>query len=174
MNSLKKFGFVGASLLVSLSAVSASADRPDVWITSKARIAILSTDGAGRTAVKVDTTNGHVTLHGKVATEEEKSKAEASVKAVDGVKSVRNLVQVVALEDKEAVKVSDADVKLRVEAAFHPHKSLDDVKVSSVDAGVVLLDGKTKTLARKLQAIELAYACPGVQRVAVQIETQED
>jgi hyperosmotically inducible protein len=174
MSSLKKLGFVSAMLLCGLSAAWASSDRPDVWITTKARIAILSADGAGRTAVKVETSHGRVTLHGKVATEAEKSKAEATVRAVDGVKSINNLVQVVPQADKEAVKVSDADVKTRVEAAFGTHKTLEGVKVASVDAGVVRLDGKTRTLASKLQAIEVAYACDGVRQVATEIETTED
>jgi len=174
MSSLRRSVFVSVALLCGLSAAWASVDRPDVWITTKARIALLSTDGAGRTAVKVDTAHGRVTLHGKVASEAVKSKAEATVAALDGVKGVRNLLQVVSEADKEAVQVSDSDVKTRVQTALETHKSLDGIKVASVDAGVVLLDGKTKTLARKLQAIEVAYGCDGVQRVATQIETQEN
>ena len=46
-------------------------------------------------------------------------------------------------------------------------------KVKSVDDGVVLLDGNTGSLDEKLRAIEAAYACPGVWRVAAEIETKD-
>ena len=124
-------------------------------------------------AVKVDTQNGHVTLHGKVGTEAQKDLAEATVKALDGVRSVRNLVQVVPETDAAAVKASDADVKNAVEVALKSHKSLDGIKVESVDNGLVLLEGNTKTFALKLRAIETAYGCYGVMRVASKIETSE-
>ena len=67
----------------------------DTWITTKIRIALLTTDGAGRDAVKVDTEHGKVTIHGTVDSEAVKEKAEATVRAVGGVTDVRNLLQVV-------------------------------------------------------------------------------
>ena len=91
MNSVKSVAVVGIMVLFGLSANQASAARPDGWITTKARIALLTTDGAGRMAVKVDTLRGHVTLHGKVSTEAQKDMAGTTVKALEGVKSVRNL-----------------------------------------------------------------------------------
>jgi osmotically-inducible protein OsmY len=44
---------------------------------------------SGGTAINVDTTDGRVTLHGKVETEDEKTKAESAVKAIDGVRLAR-------------------------------------------------------------------------------------
>ena len=160
-------------MLLGFSARQASAARPDSWITTKARIALLTTDGAGRSAVKVDTQHGHVTLHGKVGTEAQKDVAGTTVKALEGVKSVRNLVQVVPETSTAAVKASDSDVKKTVEVALKSHKSLDGIKVESVDNGLVLLEGSTKTLALKLRAIETAYDCSGVRQVASKIETTE-
>jgi hyperosmotically inducible periplasmic protein len=173
MNSVKSIAVVGIIVLLGLSARQASAARPDTWITTQAQISLLTTDGAGRTAVKVDTQKGHVTLHGKVGTEAQKNVAEATVKTIEGVKSVRNLVQVVPETEAAAVKASDSDVKNAVEAALKSHKSLDGIKVESVDNGLVLLEGSTKTHALKLRAIEAAYGCAGVTRVASKIETSE-
>ena len=173
MNSVKAVAVAGILVLVGFSAREAAAARPDGWITTKARIALLTTDGAGRTAVKVDTVDGHVTLHGKVSTKAQKDVAGTTVKALDGVKSVRNLVQVVPEASTAAVKASDADVKKAVEAALKSQQSLDGIEVQSVDNGLVLLDGNTTTLALKLQAIEAAYSCTGVRQVATRIETSE-
>src|SRR5512143_139957 len=139
MNLVKSIAVVGIVVLFGISARQASAARPDSWITARAQFALLTTDGAGRMAVKVDTQKGHVTLHGKVGTEAQKNVAEATVKALEGVKSVRNLVQVVPETETAAVKASDADVKTAVQVALKSHKSLHGIKVESVDNGLVLL-----------------------------------
>jgi hyperosmotically inducible protein len=172
MSSSRRLGLtlVGAFLMGN-AARPVQAARPDAWITAQVRVAILTTDGAGRTAVKVDTEHGQVTLHGTVRSQAEKNKAETAARGVEGVVGVHNLVQIVPEAEKEAVKASDKDVKNAVDAALKTHKSLEGVNVESVDNGVVLLDGKTKTLADKLLAIETAYSCVGVRRVASKIES---
>jgi len=48
---------------------------------------------------------------------------------------------------------------------------MEDVKVSSVNNGLVLLSGKTADLHQKLRAIENAYTVNGVRRVASEIQT---
>ena len=168
----RRLGLTLAGLLLIVSPTrSVQAARPDAWITAQVRVAILTTDGAGRTAVKVDTEHGQVTLHGTVRSQAEKSKAEAAARGVEGVMGVHNLVQIVPEAEREAVKASDKDVKSAVEAALKTHKSLEGINVESVNNGVVLLGGKTKTLADKLFAIETAYDCVGVRHVSSKIES---
>ena len=169
----RSIAVAGVVLLCGLSANRASADRPDSWITTRAQIALLTTDGAGRTAVKVDTEHGHVTLHGKVRTEAQRDAAGKAVAALDGVRSVRNLVQVVPEASSAAIKASDSDIKKAVEVALKSDKSLDGIKVESVDDGLVLLEGSTNNLALELRAIEAAYACAGVRQVASKIHAGE-
>ena len=43
------------------------------------------------------------------------------------------------------VAASDSDVKERVEASLKTDSKMEDVKVASVNNGVVLLSGKTET-----------------------------
>jgi osmotically-inducible protein OsmY len=160
-----------AVVLTTLVAAPAFADTNDVWLTSKAKIALLTTDGVSVTGVNVDTADGAVTLHGKVKTDAEKEKAALAVRGVDGVKSVRNLLQVVPDTFKSAVKASDEAVKDGVETALKADKRVEGVKVASVNNGVVLLSGKASTLVEKLRAIELAWNIDGVSRVASEIET---
>jgi hyperosmotically inducible protein len=145
----------------------------DTWTTTKVRIALLTTDGAGRNAVKVETDHGKVTLHGTVDSEAVKEKAEVTVRGVGGVTEVRNLLQVVKESRHESVKAADKDVKEAVEKSLKRDKNLEGIKVKSVDNGLVFLDGSATSLAYKLQAIETAYEVPGVRQVASGIETKE-
>ncbi len=174
MNSTKKLG-VAAAVVLLVSAFSARTTyaASDAWIGTKGKIALLTTDGAGRTAVKMDTENGKVTLHGKVESQAVKDKAEATVRKIDGVTSVKNLLQVVPESMEKLVKATDKDVKSRVEASLKSNKGFDNVNVDSVDNGVVLLSGKTATAEIHLRAIETADRVPGARRVASLIETDE-
>ena len=121
----------------------------------------------------MDTVDGNVTRHGKVKTDAEKQKAEAAVRGIDGVKNIKNLLQVVPEEFKDQVKVADDAIKGKVQTSLKSDANLEDVKVASVNDGVVLLSGKTKTLDQKLKAVETAWAVSGVKRVATEIETND-
>jgi hyperosmotically inducible periplasmic protein len=83
-----------AAALILAGAVAAQADTKDAWLTTKAKIALL-TDGVSATAVNVDTVDGKITIHGKVGTAAEKTQAEQTIRKMDGVKDVKNLLQVV-------------------------------------------------------------------------------
>jgi hyperosmotically inducible protein len=160
-----------ALALAALVALPAAADTSDAWLTTRAKITLLTTEGVSVTGVNVDTVNGAVTLHGKVKTQAEKDKAAVAVGTVEGVKSVRNLLQVVPDAFKDTVKANDAAIRDGVESAFKGDARVKGIKVASVNNGVVLLSGKTATLAEKLRAIEIAWNVGGVTRVASEIET---
>jgi hyperosmotically inducible protein len=160
--------------IVVAGALVASADVSDSWITTKAKIALLTTDGFSVNGVNVDTINGNVTIHGKVGTSGDRTKAEQTVRDVTGVKTVKNLLQVVPSDVKKAVAANDSEVKDRVEASLKTNAKLEDVKVASVNNGVVLLSGKTANLTEKLSAIENAYSVNGVHRVASEIQSVEN
>jgi hyperosmotically inducible periplasmic protein len=156
-----------------LATSAAFAGTSDAWITTKAKMSLLTADDVSVMAVNVDTVNGNVTLHGKVKTSGERARAEAAVKGIDGVKTVKNLLQVVPDAFKEPVKALDSAIKDSVEASLKTVKTLDGVSVASVNNGVVLLSGKTDTLGQTLQAIERAREVQGVKRVSSEIQTKE-
>jgi hyperosmotically inducible protein len=166
------FGLVAALMVV--GAVAAQADTKDAWLSTKAKIVLLTMDGLSTTAVKVDSVDGNVTIHGKVGSAADKAKAEETIRTMDGVKDVKNLLQVVAPSRKKMVDAKDSDVKGRVEASLKAARTMDDIKVASVNNGVVLLSGKTQSLSQKLLAIERVYTVNGVHRVASEIETVEN
>ena len=163
---------VGA--IVVAGAVAARADVKDSWITTKAKIALLTTDGFSVNGANVDTLNGNVTIHGKVGTTADRTRAEQTVRKVDGVKKVKNLLQIVPVSMKDIVAVNDSDVKDRVEASLKADTKMDDVKVTSVNDGVVLLSGKAANITQTLRAIENAYSVNGVHRVSSDIQTIEN
>ncbi len=177
MNLNKTLGLaLGVLAISALTAHPASAaldDISDTWITTKAKITLLTADGAGRMDVKVETDHGAGTIHGKVESQAVKDKATRLVREIDGVKSVKNLVEVVPESAAKAVKANDKEVRECVEAALKAHKTLDDVHVDSVDNALVFLGGKTRSLYLQLVAIETAYTCPGTRRVASKIEIEQ-
>jgi hyperosmotically inducible periplasmic protein len=165
---------IAAGLLTAMTASVGSADVKDSWITTKAKIALLTSDGFSVNGANVDTVNGNVTIHGKVSKAADKERAEQTVREVDGVKSVKNLLQVVPESQKKAVAISDSNIKTRVQTSLRSDKRLDDIKVASVNNGLVLLSGKAHGIDEKLVAIESAYSVDGVRRVATEIETVEN
>ncbi len=171
---MKTIKYVTLALaLVALPGVGAAADTNDPWLTMKAKIILLTTDGLTSRAINVDSVNGAVTLHGKVPTAAERDKAALAVKDVEGVKSVKNLLQVVPESAKKRVNASDEVIKDRVQASLRSVKYLEGISVASVNKGVVLLSGRASTLTEKLRAIELAAGVDGVARVASEIETEK-
>lgn len=165
---------LGAAVLVSSPAFAADAP-PDAWLTTKAKIGVLTATGTGGTDINVDTVRGKVTLHGTVATEGEKDAAEKAAREVDGVVEVRNLLQVVKAKDKRATDANDENVREAIVAKFKADSALEksDIKVQSVNDGTVLLAGEAPDLLAHLRAVEIARNVPGVVKVASEIESPD-
>lgn len=148
-----------------------AADVSDAWLTMKTKVALMTADDLKTSDLNVDTVKGVVTLHGKVPTTEQKQKADDVAMKVDGVKSVKNLLQVVPSSMRPVVDRADKDIKEGVEAAFKANRRIDDsgIKVASVNKGVVLLSGKTKSMAANVESIEVAAAVRGVKKVSTEV-----
>lgn len=149
--------------------------RPDPWITTKTKIALLTADDVSGMSVNVDTVNGRVTLHGKVETAGEKVRAEEIAKRIEGVTQVRNLLQVVPDTKKKATKHEDTAISKSVKAALESDAALQDSKinVASVNKGVVLLGGTASSLSAHLRAIRVAARVDGVHRVASEVKSPD-
>jgi hyperosmotically inducible protein len=165
-----------ASIALGGAAQSArAADAPDAWITMKTKIALMTTDNVTTSDLNVDTVHGIVTLHGKVPIEAEKVKAERVARGIDGVKEVKNLLQVVPAARRTVVEAADNTIKEGVEAAFKANRRVADsgIKVASVNKGVVLLSGKTSSLQAHLEAIQVADAVKGVKQVSTEVRVSD-
>ncbi len=168
------FALCACSFLVpALVVADAKSDAKDAWITTKSKLKLLTADDVSATDVSVDTSNGVVTLHGKVGSQAEKERAEAAVRGIDGVRQVRDLLQVVPSSRREVVKEKDEAIKDKVGRCLSRDQALKDVKVASVDDGVVLLSGEVDSAREELRAVEAVRACTGVRRVASEIRTRQ-
>ena len=171
VNTVMRAAAVAVAFCLVLVAAAGAADRPDSWITMKTKLALMTTKGVDSWDVNVDTVKGAVTLHGKVASEAAKEKAESVARTIEGVSSVKNMLQVVAEPNRDAVDASDDAIKDQVKKAFDADPLIKDsgIDVASVNRGVVLLSGSAKSLEAQVRAVEAARQVPGVRRVSSEI-----
>lgn len=168
---MKKRALQILTLGLALTALSAWAAPPDPWLTAKTKVALWTKGNVRGTSVNVDTNDGVVTLHGKVATAQEKSAAERVARGIEGVHKVRNLLQVVPEARDEQVEESDEQLEQAVQDKLQADPSLEDsdIEVKSVNKGLVLLSGDAKSYSAHARAVSLVNQVPGVRRIVSEV-----
>jgi len=73
----------------------------DGWLHIKTKSALMTADDLRDSTINVDIDNAALTLRGTVANAAQKAKAEATAKAIDGVKNVKNQLTLKADGDKD-------------------------------------------------------------------------
>jgi hyperosmotically inducible protein len=142
----------------------------DSWITSKTKAKLIAEKRVTR-AVSVETQAGVVTLRGKVASAEEKHVAEQVAHGTDGVKVVRNALQVVPDARRTSVDARDKDIKKAVRARFDKEAVLKDADIAvRSDDGMVTLTGSVADARTSARATELAKSITGVRAVRNEIK----
>ncbi len=136
----------------------------DSWLTSKAKIALFADDRVKGREVHVETVNGQVFLRGKVDSDEAKGAAEEIAKGVEGVKGVKNDLQVVPPAARKAVTTDDKAITKAVTSSLAKDPQLKKIDVRT-DAGVVVLSGEVQTMAQSAKASDLAHRIDGVKSV---------
>jgi len=106
---------------------------------------------------------GHITLEGTVEWHDQSERAEAAVRHLRGVLSVRNSITLTP-------RVAPFEIKQRIEDAFRRNAIIDAHKVA-VDASgsEVTLRGEVRSWAERDQAQATAWAAPGVLAVKNEI-----
>jgi len=138
----------------------------DAWITSKTKIALFADERVKGRQVHVETQNGVVMLRGKVDSNEAKAAAADVSKGIEGVKDVKNELQVVAPSERAAVNADDRQISKSVEDRFKQDPQLRNAKIEAkVNAGVVALTGEVKSIDTSARASEVARSVPGVRYV---------
>ena len=151
---------------------AAAAPPPDALITSNTKLLLWTTAGVKSTAVHVDTTEGVVSLYGKVPTGAQRDLAAKTASDVPGVRDVRNLLQVVPARDEPATARSDGDIKLAVEQQLKgPGLAASGISVRLVDKGVVLLGGEARSFGDCVRALARTGSVPGVRRIVSEVKT---
>lgn len=166
---------LGTVLALGCASGARAADTGDAWITTKAKIALLTTSDLSATGIDVDTVDAKITLHGTVPTQAEKARAESVAKSVKGVQSVNNLLQVVSPKAEDRVEAKDDQIEKRVEQALADDQRLkgSSIDVASVNNGVVLLRGKADSMTDHLEALNVAGKVAGVRRVESEVEAPD-
>ncbi len=136
----------------------------DSWLTSKTKISLFADDRVKGKDVRVETVNGEVFLRGKVDSDEAKTAAADITKGVEGVKNVKNDLQVVAPTARKAVQANDKQITKAVETSFGKDAQLKKIDVRT-DAGVVVLSGEVPNISVSAKASEMAHRVDGVKSV---------
>ena len=142
----------------------AKAGMSDSWVTSKTKIALFADDRVKGRQVHVETKDGVVMLRGKVDSAEAKSAALEIAKGIEGVKNVKNELQVVAPSKRSEVTADDKVVAKNIQSKFKADPQLKNVKVE-VNKGVVSLSGEVKSIDASAKASEVARSVAGVRSV---------
>jgi len=142
----------------------AKAGMSDSWVTSKTKIALFAEDRVKGRQIHVETKDGVVMLRGKVDSAEAKSAALEIAKGIEGVKNVKNELQVVAPSKRSEVAADDKVVAKNVQSKFKADPQLKNVKVE-VNNGVVSLSGEVKSIDASAKASEVARSVAGVRSV---------
>jgi len=175
---------VGAALIaVPATAVDISKEKTlvnDSWLTAKTKIALAADSRVKGRQIEVETTEGRVMLRGKVDSDTAKRAAEGITAGLDGVKTVKNDLEVVPPSAREAEEEKDEAITARVKEYIAKDSNLmKDSRLKDADinvhtnAGVVSLTGEVPDITTSAQASWTTRQVPGVKSVKNDLTVKE-
>ena len=169
---------IGAALIaVPAIAVDISKEKVlvnDSWLTAKTKIALAADSQVKGRQIEVETTEGRVILRGKVDSDEAKRAAEGIAAGLDGVKTVKNELQIVAPSTRDAVEEKDEVITVRVKEHFAKDAHLKNAAIDvQTNAGVVSLTGEVRNLMTSAQVSWTARQVPSVKSVKNDLTVKE-
>ena len=147
-------------------AVTIGDQRDDTDIAQSAVNALEWNSSVPKNRITVTVSKGRITLEGEVDWNYQKRAAEDAVRSLRGIHGVTNQI---AIRPRVAV----ADVKSKIEAALRRNAELDakNIVVETSDSSVTLR-GNVRSWVERDDAVNAAWAAPGVTRVLDQIAIQ--
>ncbi|HVU18274.1 MAG TPA: BON domain-containing protein [Candidatus Didemnitutus sp.] len=148
-------------------------EHSDAWIALKIHSALLVHANVSAMNTKVDVNNGEVMLTGTADNEAQKELTETYVKSIEGVRSVKNDLQVKEQSSDNNANgrtvgevVDDASITTQVKYALLSHKSTSALKTKvTTRDGNVMISGEAGNDAEKDLVTKLANGVRGVRSV---------
>ncbi|MBI5776607.1 MAG: BON domain-containing protein [Nitrospirae bacterium] len=170
--------FIGGVVIVGSMNAMGKADEKtpinDAYLTAKAKIALFADARVKGSEITVESAQGLVTIRGKVDSSDAKLAAEGIAKGIDGVKSVKNDLQVVPPAKRAATDDKDAAITTRVNAQIANNADLKKSGIrAQTNAGVVSLSGEVQDLMTSAQASWIIWQVPGVKSVKNDLTVKE-
>jgi hyperosmotically inducible protein len=144
----------------------------DAATTSSVRTALLLSKHVSPYDIKVETTQGEVSLNGQVPSEQIKAVAGAIALDTSGVKAVHNNLGINPSTARNpetqglGERVADLEIKTLVSADLSQNAELAEKHIATdVKNRTVTLSGTVETSAQKNQAEQIAWQVTGVQGV---------
>ena len=156
---------------VGLAPSAARADASDLWTMLQVKLDLIRQQGLGALDLDVDTDEGLVTLHGTAPSDVARAESESIARGIGGTRPVRNLIQVAPVAGHEPTSRDDAEIRREIAQRLRADPELSDVAVASLNRGVVVLEGRTGSLAAHLRAVEIAERVRGVRHVASEVRS---
>ena len=169
---------VGGAFITGSVTAAGKADEKtpinDTWLTAKTKIALAADGRVKGRQIEVETTQGVVMLRGKVDSDATKQAAGDITKMLDGVKSVKNDLEVVAPSKRDAVEDKDEAITARVKEHFAKDAHLKHAGIAvQTNAGVVSLTGEVKDITTSAHASWTAWFVTGVKSVKNDLTVKE-
>jgi hyperosmotically inducible protein len=138
--------------------------------------ASLKQQGYTDVSVKDDTDKGVVTLSGNVASDQQKTAAEAVAKSLAGTQVVANEIVVLPPGGESTAKNINSDLDKGIEnnlSAALLQNTLNKNVNFKVNSGVVTLSGEVESQAVRKKAQDIAAAVPNVQQVVNELQVKD-
>jgi hyperosmotically inducible protein len=169
---------VGGALITGSAHALGKADEKiqmnDAYLTAKTKIALFADARVKGSEINVETTQGEVMIRGKVDSSDARRAAEDIAQKLDGVKSVKNDLQVVPPSKREGIDDKDEAITARVNEQIAKDSQLKKAGIhAQTNAGVVSLTGEVPDLMTSAQASWFAWQVPGVKSVKNDLTVKE-
>jgi hyperosmotically inducible periplasmic protein len=170
--------FIGGMVIVgSMNAMDKAAEKTpvnDAYLAAKTKIALFADARVRGSEITVESAQGEMMIRGKVDSDAAKQAAEGIAKGIEGVKSVKNELQVVAPAKREATDDKDAAITTRVNEQIAKNSDLKKAGIrAQTNAGVVSLSGSVQDLMTSAQASWIAWQVSGVKSVKNDLTVKE-
>ena len=138
----------------------------DATVTAKVKADLIKDDAVKSTDIRVETSSGVVQLSGFVGSDAIRQRAEQLAHSVDGVKSVRNDLEVQTAPQTAGQYVDDTTLTTKVKAALLADDEVKGLAISvETSGGKVQLTGTAKSDLERQKAEQLAKNIQGVTAV---------